>query len=57
MRKLIAGAFAAATVMTVGAGAAGASHVHSMQTGNGSCVLLAQNGGEKARVAPVRRRR
>lgn len=47
MKKLIAGTFAAASVLVVGAGTAGATHVHSMQTGNGSCVLLAQNGGEK----------
>ena len=28
-------------------GTAGAAHVHSMQTGSGACVLLAQDGGEK----------
>lgn len=47
MKKLIAGTFAMATVLMVGAGTAGATHTHSKQTGNGSCVLLAQNGGEK----------
>lgn len=26
---------------------ADASHVHSLQTGSGACVLLAQGGGEK----------
>lgn len=36
-----------AAVLVLGPGTAGASHVHSMQTGNGSCVLLAQDGGEK----------
>lgn len=29
-----------------GAAPAGADHVHSKQTGNGACVLLARNGGE-----------
>lgn len=47
MKKLIAGTFAAAAVLVLGAGTAGASHVHSMETGNGTCVLLAQDGGEK----------
>jgi len=47
MKKLIAGTFAAAKVLALGTGTAGASHVHSEQTGNGSCVPLAQNGGEK----------
>jgi hypothetical protein len=46
-RKLIVAA--ALTVSAVGgfASPSGASHVHSMQLGNGSCVLLAQEGGEK----------
>lgn len=36
-----------ATAMVVGSsGVAAADHIHSLETGNGSCVLLAQNGGE-----------
>ncbi len=34
------------TVSVLGAGVASADHVHSKQTGNGSCVLLAQHGAE-----------
>lgn len=47
IRKAVAGVGIAAGAIVVGAMPAGASHVHSMQTGNGACVLLAQNGGEK----------
>ena len=47
MKKLIAGTFVAVAGILAGAGIAGASHVHSLETGGGSCVLLAQNGGEK----------
>jgi hypothetical protein len=36
----------------VGAGTASATHTHSKKTGNGSCVLLAQNGAEKDVVLP-----
>ncbi len=35
------------TSSVVSAVPAGASHVHSLQTGSGACVLLAQSGGEK----------
>ena len=35
-----------------GTGTASATHTHSMQTGRGSCVLLAQNGGEDGVVLP-----
>jgi len=35
-----------------GAGTASADHTHSMKTGNGSCVLLAQNGDEDGVVLP-----
>jgi hypothetical protein len=38
---LLAGSIVAAT-----AGSASADHVHSVQVGNGACVLIAQNGGE-----------
>lgn len=42
-----AGAVAAlCTVGLLGAETAAADHVHSKQVGNGSCVLLAQRGGE-----------
>jgi hypothetical protein len=45
-KKMIAVAFTVGTVGLFGAGTAKATHTHSMETGNGSCVLLAQNGGE-----------
>ncbi len=45
-RKTIAAATIMATASLAGAATAGADHVHSKQTGNGACVLLAQNGGE-----------
>ena len=47
MRKFLAGAAIGASAVFVGGIPAGASHVHSLQTGNGACVLLAQSGGEK----------
>ena len=47
MKKLIVGTFVAVSGILAGAGVAGASHVHSLETGSGSCVLLAQDGGEK----------
>lgn len=34
------------SVSFAGTGTAFADHVHSKKVGNGSCVLLAQNGGE-----------
>ncbi|MDH4144724.1 MAG: hypothetical protein OEY23_06080 [Acidimicrobiia bacterium] len=40
------------TITVVGAGTAGADHVHSKQVGNGSCVLLARNGGEGSVALP-----
>jgi hypothetical protein len=44
----------AATIGTIGlfGGTASATHTHSKATGNGSCVLLAQNGGEKDVTLP-----
>ena len=47
LKKAICAGLTGAAVVLVGALPAGASHVHSLQTGNGSCVLLAQRGGEK----------
>ncbi len=47
VRKLIAGAAAGAAIFVLAEAPAGADHVHSMRTGNGRCVLLAQRGGEK----------
>lgn len=47
--KVFRAVAAAVTVGAVGVSSAGtvsATHTHSMETGNGSCVLLAQNGGE-----------
>lgn len=46
MRKLATIAIAATLVLAL-AIPASASHTHVMQTGNGSCVVLAANGGEK----------
>lgn len=47
MNKLIMGvAVTAATIFGTAAPSL-ASHVHSKEVGNGSCVLLAQNGAEK----------
>ena len=47
LKGAVATTFAVGMVGFVGIGTAGASHTHSMRTGNGSCVLLAQDGGEK----------
>jgi hypothetical protein len=44
--RTIAAAVTVGTVSLFGAGTVSATHTHSMETGNGSCVLLAQNGGE-----------
>ncbi len=61
IRKLMAGAAAGAAIVVVSEAPAGADHVHSLQTGNGRCVLLAQKGREKyvqlpfARGLPTRR--
>lgn len=45
-RRLLAGALAVGVAGVVGAGTAHADHVHSVQVGNGACVLLAHGGGE-----------
>lgn len=45
--KMIAAAALAGGIVLGGTGVAVADHTHSMRIGNGSCVLLAQNGGEK----------
>lgn len=45
-RKLLAGAVIGLGSFALGAAGAGAGHTHSLQTGNGSCVLLAADGGE-----------
>jgi hypothetical protein len=47
VKRTIAAAFTVGTISLLGAGTASATHTHSLKTGNGSCVLLAQNGGEK----------
>jgi hypothetical protein len=46
-RKLIVGAVLALSVVVGLASPSFAAHVHSKELGNGSCVLLAQGGGEK----------
>lgn len=48
----IAAALTIGTIGLFGSGTASATHTHSMRTGNGSCVLLAQNGGEKYVTLP-----
>ncbi len=45
-RQCIAATAVIAAVTVAGAGVASADHVHSKEVGNGSCVLLAQVGGE-----------
>ncbi len=50
--KLISVAVTIAAIGLLGTGTAGADHVHSKEVGNGSCVLLAQNGGEKHVTLP-----
>lgn len=52
VKKIIALAFTVGSIGFFGAGTASASHTHSMDTGNGSCVLLAQNGGEEDVTLP-----
>ena len=44
--KAVAAVVAVGAVGVCNAGTVSATHTHSMETGNGSCVLLAQNGGE-----------
>lgn len=51
-KKTIAVVFTIGSIGWLGAGAASAGHTHSMSTGNDSCVLLAQNGGEKDVTLP-----
>ena len=42
---------AVAAALTLPAGALG-NHVHSVQTGNGACVVFAQSGGERYVTLP-----
>jgi hypothetical protein len=51
-RITIAATLTMGVFCVVGVGTATASHTHSLQTGNGSCVLLARNGGEKNVTLP-----
>ncbi len=44
--KTLTAAALAGGLLVASAGVAAADHTHSLKTGNGSCVLLAQNGGE-----------
>ena len=46
IKRSAAAALIAGTVIAAGAATAHANHTHSLLTGNGACVLLAQNGGE-----------
>ena len=48
----VATAAAAAAVLAVGVAPASADHVHFRVLGNGDCVLLAADGGEKHVVLP-----
>jgi hypothetical protein len=52
LKKVIVAAFTVGSIGFFGAGTASATHTHSKLTGNGSCVLLAQNGGEKDVTLP-----
>jgi hypothetical protein len=47
LRKLLAGGVIAGCAVVGLAAPSSADHVHSKQVGNGSCVLLARNGGER----------
>lgn len=51
-KMTIAAAVTMGTIGLFGSGTASATHTHSKATGNGSCVLLAQNGGEKDVTLP-----
>ena len=44
--KTLTAAALAAGLLGASPGVAAAEHTHSLEAGNGSCVLLAQNGGE-----------
>lgn len=46
LRRVFAGASVVGAMGIAGAGTAHADHVHSVQVGNGACVLLAHEGGE-----------
>lgn len=46
IKRSAAAALIAGAALLVGAATANADHIHSVQTGNGACVLLAQDGGE-----------
>ena len=48
----IAAAFTVGAIGLFAPGTASATHTHSKATGNGSCVLLAPNGGEKGVILP-----
>lgn len=52
VKQTIVAVLTVGSIGLVGADTASAAHIHSMQTGNGSCVLLAQNGGEKDVTLP-----
>jgi hypothetical protein len=51
MRKAVAFLIAAAASLGLPAAAA-ANHLHSVQTGNGACVVLAQDGSERLVTLP-----
>lgn len=46
IRRSAAATLIAGTVFALGAATAHADHIHSVQIGNGACVLLAHDGGE-----------
>ena len=46
IRRGLVGMLVVGAAGVAGAGTARADHVHSMQVGNGACVLLAHDGGE-----------
>ena len=51
MRRATAWLVAVSASLALPASAVG-NHLHSVQTGNGACVVLAQNGGERVVTLP-----
>ncbi|MEO8463448.1 MAG: hypothetical protein ABI555_09555 [Chloroflexota bacterium] len=53
MNRLVRIAFMTGALLAMSAAPALAAHTHVMQVGNGRCVILAENGGEKDVVLPL----
>jgi len=52
IKKFVAGGLASLVLLGAAGGVASADHLHSKQVGNGSCVVVAQNGGENHVILP-----